>query len=116
MESDMRPGDLLLRCYANKHDGQWQAFCIDLSLAAQGEDFPEVKEKLESMIAEYMYDALAGEDREYAEQLLNRKAPFKQIATYYYYSLMYQTGVFRNGLHRLFKSPMPLVPQPAGHK
>jgi hypothetical protein len=116
MEGNMRPEDLLLRCYANKHNDQWQAFCIDLSLAAQGDDFPEVKRKLESMIAEYVYDALAGEDRDYAEQLLNRTAPFKQVATYHYYTLMYQIGVFKDGIHRLFKSPLPLIPQVCAHE
>ena len=101
----MKPDSLLLRCYANKHEGQWQAFCIDLSLAAQGDNFPEVKSKLESMIGHYLYDALVGEDKEYAEQLMSRKAPFKQIATYHYYRLMYNIGLFRDGIHKLFKVP-----------
>ncbi|MDN5751784.1 MAG: hypothetical protein L0H15_00695 [Nitrosospira sp.] len=107
----MKSADLLLRCYANRKDGQWQAFCIDFSLAAQGDSFPDVRTKLETMIAEYIYDALAGEDREYADQLLHRKAPLRQIATYYYYALMYKIGAFGDGLHQLFKPAVPLVPQ-----
>ena len=112
----MKPTELLLRCYANKHGNQWQAFCIDFSLAAQGDDFPEVRRKLEAMIGEHIYDALAGEDRQYAEQLLERRAPFKQVVTYYWYALMYHLGVFKDGIHRLFRAPMPLVPQTCAHE
>ena len=107
----MKPRELLLRCYANKHDDQWQAFCIDFGLAAQGDSYEEVKAKLSDMIREYLYDALVGEDKEYAEQLLQRKAPFKQTATYYWYSVLYHLGVFRNEFHKLFKLPQALVPQ-----
>lgn len=112
----MKPGDLLLRCYANKEGDQWQAFCIDFGLAAQGDSFQEVKTKLDGMIAEYLYDALVGEDKAYADQLLNRKAPFKQIATYYYYMVMHRTGVFKDDLHMLFKAAMPLVPKDYVHE
>lgn len=107
----MKPIDLILRCYANKAGSYWQAFCIDFCLAAQGESLPEAKQKLEHMISEYLYDALAGEDREFANQLLRREAPFKQVATYYYYSLMHHIGLLRDGMHTLFRLPMPLVPQ-----
>lgn len=111
-----KPQQLLLRCYANKEGDQWQAFCIDLCLAAQGESFAEARKKLNMMIAEYIYDALVGEDKEYADQLLQRKAPMKQIATYQYYKLMHRIGIFKDGLHHLFKSPMPLVPQNYAHE
>ena len=107
----IRAKDLMLRCYANKHGDQWQAFCIDLCLAVQGDNFPEVKQKLEQMMLEYVYDALAGEDREFADQLLSRKAPASQIFTYYWISAMHRIGIFRGGFHKLFKEPMPLVPQ-----
>lgn len=107
----MKPTDLILRCYINKKGDQWQAFCIDFCLAAQGESLPEVKNKLKSMISEYLYDALVGEDREFANQLLKRKAPFKQIATYHYYAFMHHIGLFRDGMRTMFKLPMPLVPQ-----
>lgn len=107
--------NLILRCYANMHGDQWQAFCIDLCLAVQGDSFPEVKEKLECMMEEYVYDALAGEDREFADQLLNRKAPVSQIATYHGIRLMHRLGIFRDGIHKLFKETMPLVPQRHSH-
>lgn len=112
---DLNTRNLLLRCYANKRDDQWQAFCIDLSLAVQGETFPEVKQKLESMMLEYVYDALAGEDKEFAEQLLSRKAPLYQRATYHLIRVGHHVGLLRDGLHKLFKEPMPLVPQQHAH-
>jgi len=107
--------NLMLRCYANKRGDQWQAFCIDLCLAAQGDSFKEVKHKLDQMMLEYVYDALAGEDREFAEQLLSRKAPLSQIATYHCIALMHRVGLLRDGIHKLFKEPMPLVPQHHAH-
>lgn len=112
----IEPRQLLLRCYANKAGDQWQAFCIDFCLSAQGDSFSEVRGKLNNMIADYLYDALVGEDREYAEQLLRRKAPLKQIATYHYYRLMHKIGMLRDGIHLLFKSPMALVPQNHAHE
>jgi hypothetical protein len=76
----MKPTQLLLRCYAEKVGDQWQAFCLDLSLAAQGDTFAEVKDKLDAMIAQYVYDALVGDDREYAHQLLTQTRPAARLA------------------------------------
>jgi len=115
MGDSIRAKKLMLRCYANKRNGQWQAFCIDLCLAVQADSFPEAREKLEHQMLEYIYDALAGEDKEFAEQLLNRKAPFSQIATYHWIHLLHRIGIFRDGLHKVFKEPMSLVPQDHAH-
>jgi hypothetical protein len=114
-KDNIRTKNLMLRCYANKSDDQWQVFCIDFCLAAQGDSFPEARKKLESMISEYVYDALAGEDREFAEQMLNRKAPFGQFAIYYWIKLLHRVGILRNEFHKLFKETVPLVPQHHAH-
>lgn len=71
----MRPDQLILRCLAERSGDQWQAFCLDLNLAAQADSAKEVKAKLEAMVSSYLYDALVGEDREHAVDLLARKAP-----------------------------------------
>lgn len=71
-----------LRCYIKKEHADWVAVCIDLSLAAQAESPQLAKEKLESMITTYVDEAL-NEHKEYAQQLLSRKAPFSQQLTYY---------------------------------
>jgi hypothetical protein len=106
----MRPGELLLRCYAEEKRGYWQAFCLDLGLAAQGESESEACGKLNAMIREYLHDALAGEDREYAEYFLTRKAPFTQWMKYYLYFIM-QALHIKFGTDRiLFKKLVPLAP------
>lgn len=71
-----------LRCYAKKEGSDWVAVCIDLSLAAQAESPQLAKEKLESMITTYVNEAL-NEHKEYAAQLLSRKAPLWQRLFYY---------------------------------
>jgi len=106
----MKPNNLLLHCYAEKSGEQWQAFCLDFNLAAQGDSFKDVKVKLENMVGSYLYDALAGEDKEYASQLLNRKSPVGQWAKYYFYRLLFLIFSTKNRLPRLFKEAIPMVP------
>lgn len=71
-----------LRCYAKKEQSYWVAVCIDLSLAAQADSSKEAIEKLESMIETYVDDAFTIH-KDYANQLLTRKAPLSQILFYY---------------------------------
>lgn len=106
----MKADKLLLRCYAEQVGDQWQAFCLDFDLAAQGDGFNDARERLDCMIVEYVYDALAGEDREYAEQLLSRRAPMHMWAKYYLYSFAFRVLHIRNSIHRMFKTPVPLAP------
>ena len=80
----MKTADLVLHRIAREEDGVWAALCLDLDLAAQGETLPEAKEKLEQMIEDYIFDALAGDDRQHAGQLLSRKAPLVEWARYYW--------------------------------
>jgi len=54
----MKPTEILLRCYMEKKNGYWQAFCIDLSLAVQGDTIEEVKGKLHEQIYDYLNDIL----------------------------------------------------------
>lgn len=107
----MQPTNLILRCYAEHKDGLWQAFCIDLCLAAQGDSFEDVRDKLHSQIVDYLNDALCGEDREFAEQLLNRKAPFSQIAKFHTFHALgrfnHFADQFLNGFRR-FDEVMPV--------
>ncbi len=111
----MRPVNLTLRCYAEQISGGWQAFCLDLCLAAQGDTIDEVKHKLEEMISEYIYDALAGEDKEHAAALLSRRAPFKYWLKYYLYSALISIGAVHNHVKLLFKEPLPLILAPHKH-
>jgi hypothetical protein len=107
----MKATDLVLRCFAEKKDEHWQAFCIDLCLAVQGESMKEVREKLDSMIGEYVYDALAGEDKEFAEQLMTRKSPLSIRAKYYTYRTLSTVVKLIKHNIKLFKEVVPVVPQ-----
>jgi predicted RNase H-like HicB family nuclease len=111
----MKPAELLLRCYAEKKDGQWQAFCLDLCLAAQGDSFQEVKRKLGDMIAEYVGDALGGRDKDFAAELLMRRAPFKYWLKFYYFLTLSKVGALHDGVRRMFCQALPLEPTKLKH-
>lgn len=113
---NIRPARLILRCFAEKEGNQWQAFCLDLGLAAQAASFDEAKNSLERMIREYVYDALVGEDRAHVDVLLNRRAPFSYWAKYYWYFALCKVGSIHKEIRRLFKEPLPLtVQRPYNH-
>lgn len=110
----MRPTQLILRCYGEQKGEIWQAFCIDLNLAVQGKTFGEVRTKLHQQIASYLYDALEGEDREFADQLLSRKAPIGFWVKYYYYKVLCSFDAAKKGICRhIFNEIMPLTPHRA---
>ncbi|WGL63797.1 hypothetical protein QDX81_02025 [Pseudomonas sp. CW003PS] len=98
----MKPIEILLRCYMEKKNGYWQAFCIDLSLAVQGDTIEEVKGKLHEQIYDYLNDIFEGEDRPYASQLLNRKAPLYQRAKYHFYKLRHDISGRWDGIKNSF--------------
>ncbi len=102
----MKPRDLILRCYAERKDDQWQAYCLDLCLAAQADTFDEAKRKLSWMISDYLEEALVGEDKAYANQLLSRKAPLFSWIRYFRLRLVRVHKDFT----RLFILPVPLAP------
>ncbi|MBI4082786.1 MAG: hypothetical protein HY423_09265 [Candidatus Lambdaproteobacteria bacterium] len=113
----LKPADMILRCYAERVDGQWQAFCLDLTLAAQGDDFAAARAKLHDMIVEYVTDAVAGQDRAYAGPLLTRRAPFPYWAKFYWLLFLDTWGGLAGDMRRLFTEVLPLVPPgvPIGH-
>ena len=75
------------RCLVYRRNGQWLAFCLDFDLAVQGQTLDEVKGTLSLQVQEYVFDALAGEDRAHAGQLLTRRAPWFMWARYYWYRI-----------------------------
>lgn len=110
----MRPKELILRCYAERKHGQWQAFCLDFSLAAQGDSFDEARAKLDRQIHEYVHDALMGEDRPHAPAMLARTAPLRFWLRYFYIAVALWVGRAVRGRESLrkarFNEAMPLVP------
>ena len=111
--SEVSPMCLVIRVFAERKNNQWQAFTLELGLAAQADTLPEVKHKLESMILSYVTDALTGEDRVHAYELMNRRATFRVYFNYYVLSVFYQiASLWDHSKDRIFyKEPMPLEPK-----
>lgn len=104
----MRLQDLILRCYAMKDGNAWVAVCIDLCLSAQGDDFNQAKAALDAQIKDYLYDALEGEDKPFAAQLLMRKAPIMQRLQYHWIKTAINLHLIRDGLYRLIDETLPV--------
>lgn len=103
----MNPKQLIVKCYAEQEGEYWVAVCLNFNLAAQGDSFEEVKAKLEAMISEYVYDALEGEDKPYAAQLLSRTAPLSLWIRYLFIKLK---AVLCHTHDHIFDETMPLRP------
>lgn len=106
----MRPRQLLIRCYAERKQGYWVALCLDFTLAAQGESFEQAKAALDRQIREYVYDALAGEDKEHAPYLLSRRAPLRDWVKYYAAHLLRRVVMHSGRTYKPFKEIVPMVP------
>lgn len=106
----LKPNELIVRCYAEKHGALWVAVCIDFSLAAQADSLVEARRKLDAQIKDHVLDALVGDDRDFAPQLLMRRAPPAQILRYHWIKLLLKLRAWRNGEHRAFKEHLPLIP------
>ena len=106
----MKTTDLVLHCYAERKGDTWQAFCVDLTLAVQGDSPEEVARKLEAQIKDYITDAM-GTDKAHVAQLLSRKAPLYYRLKYQFIRLRHHSRNTKNGLSRLFELPMPLEPK-----
>lgn len=104
----MKTSDLLIRCIALRENGQWVAICLPFDLAAQGATVDEVKVKMREQINNYLQDALVGQDRKHAADLLNRRAPLKYWALYWVASAV---GRLRKHADLIrFRTPVPLAP------
>jgi predicted RNase H-like HicB family nuclease len=101
----MNPTQLIVKCYAEQETDCWIAICLDFNLAVQGDSFEEVKSKLEAMIAEYVYDALEGEDKAFAAQLLSRRAPLSAWLKYYFFKIKI---ALLSSADKVFDEVMPL--------
>ena len=94
----MRGYPLVFRCYAERHGDQWLAYCIDLTLAVQGDSFQDVRQRLDEQIVSYVYDAIAGEDQQHAAYLLTRKAPLRLRYRYYVLASLQRIHALRDSL------------------
>ncbi|HGD3355422.1 TPA: DUF1902 domain-containing protein [Morganella morganii] len=66
---------------AYRQDGVYVAACLDLSLAAQGDNIDDAIKKLDAQVKDFIEELK--EEPQYAKQLLNRKAPFSMWVKYW---------------------------------
>lgn len=80
MSSHMRK----VRCFAEKRGQQWQAFCIELNLAAQADSLKGAVGKLHAMIRSYLQLAMEQNDPAHQRDMLFRPAPLSIQLRYWY--------------------------------
>ena len=78
--------DRMLLCHAKGHTGDWEAICLDLDIAVQGESFEDVFGSLNESISLYMktVEELPEADR---ARLLHRRAPLSVRFKFFFYAL-----------------------------
>ena len=78
--------DRMLLCHAKGHSGDWEAICLDLDIAVQGESFEDVFGSLSESISLYLdtVEELPESDR---ARLLHRRAPLSIRLKFFLYAL-----------------------------
>ena len=115
----MRPGDLVLRGYAERdNDGSYFSIIIDLNIHACGDTAEEAIERCVLLTLEYITEAYS-DDKEHFTDLIPRPAPLYFRLRYRYAQL---ACFLREWIHKHdgsskpggragpFKRPIPLVP------
>lgn len=105
----MQTKDLIVRCYVKKDGDLYVAVCIDLSLAAQANTVEEVVEKLEAQMFDYLCEAFS--EPEYAASLIQRKAPFSQIATFHWIKFLNHVDRLKDSFGEILELPLPVRPE-----
>ena len=101
-ESSRPPSARTLRCIAHGHDGDWEALCLDLDIAVQGDSFDDVYASLNEAISLYFesVSALPDADR---RRLLERPAPLRVRLEFVWQVIRAQfAGRAGVGQHHLF--------------
>jgi hypothetical protein len=99
---------LTVRCFVEPKNGQWQAFSLEFGLAAQADSMEDAKRSLDHMISSYVHDALVGEDREYAHELLSRRATWRVYYLYYIARIFSKIG---SRSKHAYHDPLALEPK-----
>lgn len=108
----MKTQNLFVSVYGERQHDQWTLMCLEYSLAVQAETLPEAKAKLDQQIRMYLTDALVGQDREHAVELLPRRAPLRYWLKFYWHFTMAQ---FRQARRTRLaeRETLPMVPAAA---
>lgn len=102
--------DKYLHVIVQYHDEYWSARCLDFTLYSVGNTAEEAKEKLSIEINDFLYEALEGQDKAFAVQLLLRRAPWYEWALFYIVSILQKFHVFRKRIGETFKQSVPHGP------
>ena len=94
-----------LHCYAEGRDGKWEAICLDLDVAVQGESFEEVYHSLHKAVSLYLESVLTlPEDQR--SHLLKRPAPLSVRWKFFTLAFRSLFGDYdRGGQHHQFTLP-----------
>lgn len=98
----MRMRKHIVHCFAERSQGVWVAYCVELGLGAQGDSFQAAKEKLEAQIAD-----LSPEE---GQMLLRQGSPLSLRARYWgVRSILWIAGLFgqRDERRIRFNEPVP---------
>ena len=78
-----RAQDVVLRGYVSGSGSDWQAICLDLDIAAQGQSMFEAKSILDSLVDDYLAEVRTLPDVD-QKRLLKRKAPLGLRLSYHF--------------------------------
>lgn len=110
--SAMKTQNLFVRVYGERQHDQWTLMCLDYSLVVQADTLLEAKRKLNEQMRMYLRDALVGQDRAHAADLLLRRAPLRYwVKFYWHYTMMKFREARRTRLAE--RETLPMVPAAA---
>ncbi len=81
-----------LHFLARHVEGQWFVECLDFSLGAQDTTLEAAQERLQAQVRSYVEEAVTLNGGAHAEQLLSRRAPWRDW-------LLFGLGMALNALH-----------------
>ncbi len=104
---NLRPKNLILRCYGHRVKGnKWYGVCLELNLAAEANSVKQLRKKLYGMITSYIDTVIETDDKGSIPDLLERRAPFYDWAIYYLIKILNPILNFPNQFLR-FKESIP---------
>ena len=104
--SNIRPGNLVLRCYGYKSKkGNWFGLCLDFNLAVEAGSPELLKRKMDEAIESYIETVLDTNDKKSIPQLISRRAPIYDWVIYYLIKLEKFIRQFPNNF--VFKAFIP---------
>jgi hypothetical protein len=102
---------IFVRCLIERVGDQWQGFSLEYGLAVQGASRADVQTRLERVILSYVHDALVGEDRKHANELLSRRATARVYLRYYVARILSLILRGKDDSSKAYREPLALEPR-----